>query len=166
MPKMTVTVGIVAASHPPASRWAQRVVRPVAVLDAPAAAPPGARLGPEGPVETWYLGPAAITLHHGDTGHYRDNLTAARPSVWVALAPGAPLPRVALVTVDPYEGETLAGDEGLVVEALAIPPALAAAVAAFFEAHHVEHRFEKRRRDRANPDALGRRGPLAGGPGR
>jgi hypothetical protein len=35
-------------------------------------------------------------------------------------------------------------------------------IAAFVGEHHVEQVFEKRRRDRADPEALGRRGPRFG----
>ena len=35
-------------------------------------------------------------------------------------------------------------------------------VEAFIAEHHVERPFVKRKRDRANPDALGRRGPIRG----
>src|SRR5262249_37333824 len=36
-------------------------------------------------------------------------------------------------------------------------------IAAFVVEHHVEQEFVKRKRDRANPEAMARRGPLAGG---
>jgi hypothetical protein len=98
-------------------------------------------------VETWYLGASDVTLHSGDTGYYRDNL-AGRPSVWVALphARDGARARVQIVTVDPYEGEGLASDEGLTVEAVAMPDAVRARVEAFIAAHHVDIPFKKRQR--------------------
>ena len=54
--------------------------------------------------------------------------------------------RVHLVTVDPYEGEGLASDEGLTVEAVAMPDAVRANVEAFIAAHHVDIPFKKRQR--------------------
>jgi hypothetical protein len=153
----TITVGILALSREPASRWARRGFVPSGVLPAAPATPPGTRLGPEGAVETWYAGPAGIALHPGDTGHYRDNLRSGRPAVWVALRGGGL--EVAGATVDPYEGEGWAGDPGLVVEALAMPAPVAARVAAFFAAHHVEDTFVKRKRRRPDAEAMGRAAP-------
>jgi hypothetical protein len=156
MPVARHRVGVLAVARDPTSRWGQRGFTPSGVLPGAPATPPMSRLGPEGPLETWYLGPAELALHPGDTGHYRDNLRSGRPSVWVALRPGPP-PAVAAVTADPYEGEALAGDPGLVVAAVPMPPAVAGLVAAFFAAHHVERPFQKRKRRRADPEALGRR---------
>jgi hypothetical protein len=86
-------------------------------------------------------------LHSGDTGYYRDNLSG-RPSVWVALpqARDGARAKVQLVTVDPYEGEGLASDEALTVEAVAMPDAVRARVEAFIAAHHVDIPFKKRQR--------------------
>jgi hypothetical protein len=81
----------------------------------------------------------------------------------VALRPiGGDEHEVATVTADPYEGEALAGGIGEIVEAVPMPPELQAKIAAFFEANHVERIFFKRKRDRADPEALGRRGPARG----
>ena len=154
MARQHLTVGVVAQSRKPVTRWARRGFAPVGVLVPVPATPPATRLGPEGDVETWYAGPAQVALHSGDTSHYRDNLRSARPSLWVALKAGGL--EVRLVTADPYEGEGLAGDPGLVVEAVAMPDTVRAEVAAFFEAHHVEEPFVKRKRKRADPEAMAR----------
>lgn len=159
MAREAITVGILARRTAPATRWGRAGYVPSGVLPAAPATPAGTRLGPAGTGagagETWYAGAAAIALHPGETGHYRDNLRSGRPSVWVALRAGPGL-ALAGATVDPYEGEGWAGDPGLVVEALAMPGPVAARVAAFFEAHHVEEPFVKRRRKRADAEALGR----------
>ena len=42
-----------------------------------------------------------------------------------------------------------------------MPEAIQQLVAAFVAEHHVEQPFIKRKRDRADPEALGRRTPLA-----
>jgi hypothetical protein len=154
MAREHLPVGVLAQSRSPRSRWARRGFVPLGVLVPAPPTPPASRLGPEGDIETWYAGPAQIALHPGDTGHYRDNLRAERPSLWVALKAGTL--EVRLVTADPYEGEALAGDPGLVVEAVTMPQAIHARVAAFFEAHHVEEPFVKRKRKRADPEAMAR----------
>ena len=149
MPQETLPLGVVATLAPPVTRWGEAVLRPTAVLAAVPAAAPGAVLAEAGGVRTLYLGAASLTLHSGDTGHYRDNLASGRPAVWVALRGAA----LHLVTVDPYEGEGLAGDPALMVEAVAMPPDLAALLAAFVAAHHVELPFKKRQRKPATPEA-------------
>lgn len=165
MTKQTIRIGVIAVSRKPANRWATRYYAPDAVLDAAPEARPGTVLDASGDVTTVYAGPADITLHSGETGHYRDNLSG-RPSVWVALARGGETPRIVAATVNPHEGEALAGDDGLLVEAAPMPPLLRETVAAFFAAHHVEVAFEKRKRRRADPEALARRGPAGREDGR
>ena len=64
---------------------------------------------------------------------------------------------VSTVTADPYEGEALAGAIGETIEAVPMPVEIQAKVAAFFEAFHVERPFFKRKRDRADPEAIAQR---------
>ena len=45
------------------------------------------------------------------------------------------------------------------VDTVAMPKPVQDAVAAFVAEHHVEEVFVKRKRDRANPEAMARRGP-------
>jgi hypothetical protein len=44
-----------------------------------------------------------------------------------------------------------------------MPKAMQETIAAFVAEHHVEEVFVKRKRDRANPEAMARRGPPMGG---
>jgi hypothetical protein len=86
--------------------------------------------------------------------------------LWVAVRPTGvepPLDIVA-VTADPAEGEsfTQSGDD--LVEAVPMPPAVREIVEAFVAEHHVERPFVKRKRDRADPQALARRAPIAKDP--
>jgi hypothetical protein len=72
---------------------------------------------------------------------------------------------VVCVTADPYEGEGLASDLDLIVDAVPMPEAVQAAVAAFIDAHHVEMPFKKRKRLPADPNALVARAPRVLQPG-
>jgi hypothetical protein len=152
-------VGVVVAKRRLKGPWASHEWRPVAVRPAAPAIPPGTRLGSEEGGETFYAGAAEIDLHLRATGHYRDNLTSGRPSVWVVLRLVGEEAELASATVDPYEGEALAESIGDVVEAVPMPAAVQERVQAFFDAFHVEQQFFKRKRDRADPEALSRRGP-------
>jgi hypothetical protein len=156
MPKLYRQVGIVTVSRKPVTRWATRGFAPHSVLpDVPKTAP-GERLSPPGDVEFYYAGAFQVMLHSGETGHYRDNLLA-RPSLWVAMRPDR-AEGVTLVTADPYEGEALAGDVGLVVEALEMPAPLRLWIEGFVALHHKEEVFEKRKRRPADPEAMARGG--------
>jgi hypothetical protein len=147
MPKKTFRIGVIAERRPPVTRWGKPVLRPSAVLAIEPATPPRTRISIEDGVETWYLGGRDVTLHSGDTGHHLDNLNSGRPSVWVALRGDLPeTAEIVAATVDSYEGEGLAGDPALLVEAVALPAWLQEAVAAFVNAYHVEIPFKKRKR--------------------
>lgn len=150
MPQEVLRIGVIGRSHPPATQWGGRVLRPCAVLPAPVPMAPGARMSDIDGVHTVYLGDHALTLHHGDVDHYITNLSGARPSVWVSLDGE----QVQLVTVDPYEGEALAGDPDRLVEAVPMPAEVAAQVAAFAQAHHRHEPFVKRKRSPAGPGAV------------
>ena len=154
-----ITIGVVVARRALKGPWASQAWLPVAVLPAAPDLAAGTALGRDGDDETFYAGAAEITLYAQATGHYRDNLTAAQPSVWVALRPVGDEVELASATVDPYEGEALAESIGDIVEAVPMPATLQDRLRAYFDAHHVERAFLKRQRDRADPEALGRRGP-------
>lgn len=149
MPQEVLRLGVIGVSRPPANRWAERGVQAAALMaDLPPLAP-GTRMTEKDGVETIYLGAYALVLHSGETRHYIDNLRAQRPSVWVAMTGD----QVQLLTVDPYEGEALAGDVERVVEALPMPAFVAARMEAFIAAHHVDETFYKRKRKPAtSPD--------------
>lgn len=166
MPRETYRLGVLARRTPPANRWSTGALTASAVLmpEPPLTAP--TRLSAENGVEVWYLGAADLTLYSGDTDHHRDNLLAARPGVWVALAGADPrTARIVALTADPYEGEGLASDTALTVEAVAMPPELAAAVAAFVAAHPADLPFNKRARQPVDPNAIHARAPRVLEPG-
>jgi hypothetical protein len=154
-------VGVVVAKRRLTGPWATHAWLPVAALPAVPETRPWTLLTREGGDETYYAGAAEIALHASSTGHYRDNLSASRPSVWVVLRPVGDEAELVSATVDPYEGEALAESIGDVVEAVPMPPDVQRRVQGFVDAYHVEREFFKRRRDRANPEALARRGHAA-----
>ena len=151
-------IGVVVEKQMLKGLWGGSAWRPAAVLPAAPALAPGTRLGGEAGGESFYAGAATLDLHLRATGHYRDNLTSGRPSVWVVVRPIGEEVELVSATVDPYEGEALAGSMDDVVEAVAMPLPVQEWVQAFFDAFHEEQTFFKRRRDRADPEALARRG--------
>jgi hypothetical protein len=106
----------------------------------------------------FYAGVADVLLERGATAHYRDNLVSGRPSLWVLLAADDERVRIWSITADPYEGEAYS-DIGGIVEAVPMPPEIAAGLADFVAAFHRETPFVKRSRDRADPNAFAKHGP-------
>ncbi len=160
-PMLRIPVGVVVERRKATSPWADEVWRPVAVLAGLPDAKPWTLLASDALTATFYAGPAEIELYRSDTDSYRRNLALGAPAVWVALqATGADPPYdIAAVTADPAEGEGLTEPAQAIVEAVPMPEPVRDALAAFVAEHHVERVFEKRVRDRANPEALARRAP-------
>ena len=162
MPEDHFEVGILVARRRLKGPWASEAWLPVGALPAAPQAAPWTKLSETEDEAVFYAGSYEVSLHPAETSHYRDNLVSGRPSLWVALrGTGEETYEVAGVTADPYEGESMAEGLGEIVEAVPMPPEVQAKLLTFFEAFHVERRFEKRKRDRADPEALARRAPRA-----
>jgi hypothetical protein len=164
MTESALPVGVVGELVQPATTWGRATWYPRAVLEAAPGLAPGTKLG-GGLV---YLGAATLQLHRVETANYRDNLATLAPKLWVVLdaaAGTAGLPAIVAVTADGAEGEgfTEAGIDlsDRTIETVPMPPGLASLVEGFVAEHHVEREFFKRKRDRADPDALGRRAQVA-----
>lgn len=157
-----IPVGVVVERRKAASPWIDMVWRPAGVLAGVPDAAPWTMLEAGDDRASFYAGAAEIALYRSETGHYRDNLNSGRPSLWVSLRPTGVEPpfEIVAVTADPAEGEsfTQAGDD--LVEAVPMPPAVRTIMEAFVAEHHVERPFVKRKRERADPEALARRTPL------
>jgi Protein of unknown function (DUF3305) len=158
-PLARIAVGVVVERRAATSPWIEHVWRPVGVLAGVPETEPWTSLPGAAGADTFYAGAAEIELHRSETTNYRDNLASGQASLWVVLRPtgGDPPFTVVTVTADPAEGEAFTETATDLVEAVPMPEPIAEAVAAFVAEHHVERAFEKRKRDRANPEALGRR---------
>ena len=141
------------------------VWQPVTVLAGVPEAAPWTVLSQTPDEATFYAGPAEIALYRTETAYYRDNLATDPPRLWVALRPTGVEPpyEVFAVTADPAEGEAFTETGSDLVDVVPMPEAVRAMVEAFVAEHHVERPFVKRKRDRADPQALARRSPLGKG---
>lgn len=163
-PAQYIPVGVVVERRKAASKWADILWCPVAVLagwpDAAAWTP----LAGHGDTITYYAGPAEIALYRSEAENYRRNLASAAPAIWVALhaAGGEPPYVIGGVTADPAEGEGWTEPGQAIVEAVAMPEAVRDAIAGFIAQYPAQPGFVKRERDRADPEALARRAPPAG----
>jgi hypothetical protein len=163
MSEVSIEVGVVVAKRRLSSPWADHSWHVGGVLVPVPALAPWTTMRCDAREELFFAGSAELSLHPGETAHYRDNLQSPEPRLWVQLRPtiapsGEERVEIVAVTADPYEGEALA-DSGDVLESTAMPAQIAARLQEFFAAHHVERPFFKRKRDRQDPESLGHRRP-------
>ena len=161
MVRETAEVGVIVERRVLKNPWVDHVWMPVTALSGAPAAAPWTVLHQTPELTRYYAGVFELEFFGAETGMYRDNLHSGRPSLWVALrrtdaAPGVTLH---LVTADPSEGESLTEAGTDIIEVVPMPVEIQQKLAAFVEAHHVERPFIKRKRDRANPEAMARRDP-------
>ena len=155
---LRIPVGVVVERRKATSPWVEVIWRPVALLDGVPDAAAWTPLAIDRETATFYAGAAEIQLYRSEADNYRRNLASAVPAVWIALheTGGDPPYAVAAVTADPAEGEGLTEAGQGIIEAVTMPEPLYQTIAAFVAEHHVERAFEKRTRDRADPEALAR----------
>jgi hypothetical protein len=160
-PLAQIAVGVVVERSKADSPWIDFTWRVATVLPGAPSAAPWTQLSAAGDVASFYVGAAEVALYRSDTAHYRDNLASGRPALWVALRPTGVEPPYDLiaVTADPAEGEAFTQNGDYLVDAVPMPDTVRALLEAFVTEHHVEVPFYKRKRDRADPNALARRGP-------
>jgi uncharacterized protein DUF3305 len=160
VPLLRIPVGVIVERRKAASPWIDFTWRPLAVLAGQPETAPWTQLSADQEATIYFAGNAEIELFRGETTYYRDNLRAEPPFLWVALRPkdGEPPYDVFMVTANPSEGEALTEPATDLVDTVPMPDVIRDTLAAFVEEHHVEQVFHKRKRDRANPEAMARRG--------
>jgi hypothetical protein len=160
-PLVSIPVGVVVERRKSSSPWVDFVWRPATALPGRPETKPWTPLDGDADLATFYAGGADVELFRSDTAQYRDNLDSGAPSLWVVLRPTGVEPPYELiaVTADPSEGEAYTQSGADLVDAVPMPQAVHAVVAAFVAEHHVEQTFFKRQRDEADPEALARREP-------
>lgn len=156
---LCIPVAVLVERRPGVTRWAEWSWRAVEVLEQAPELPPWTVLREADGRTLFLAGRAEVCLYPSDTPNYRDNLGAASPRIWVVLRPVDAAPGLALhgVTVDAGEAHLYADSGGDLLESLPLPEGLRTTLAAYVAEHHVERGFQKRRRDRADPEALGTR---------
>lgn len=158
-PLSQLVVGVVVERRKADSPWIDYLWRPVGILPDAPDLPEWSVLREEGETALFYAGSRAVELHRSETARYRDNLATRDPMLWIVLSPaeGKWPYTLAAVSADPAEGEAFTEAGANLVETVAMPDAVREAVESFVAEHHVEREFVKRKRDRADPEALARR---------
>jgi len=158
-PLSQMTVGVVVERRKADSPWIDFLWRPVGILPDAPDMPAWSVLREPDDAVLFYAGSRSVDLHRSETARYRDNLATGAPGLWVVLSPaeGDWPYTLAAVTADPAEGEAFTEAGANLVETVAMPDVVREAVESFVAEHHVEREFVKRKRDRADPEALARR---------
>ena len=94
---------------------------------------PWTKLSDDGERATFYAGRADVALYPTETGVYRDNLASGAPALWVVLRATEADPPYQLftVTADPSEGEAMTEAGNDIVETVAMPEPVRAAIEVF-----------------------------------
>src|SRR5258708_37548093 len=156
-------VGVVVERRKARSPWLDFIWRPVSVLVGTPSAAPWTRIVEEGDATTFYAGETAIELHRTETANYRQNLSSGMPALWVVLRPklansANPGFELLMVTADPAEGEALTDAGNDLVASVPMPASIIETIDGFNAEHHVDRPFEKRQRDRGEPQNPAHRG--------
>lgn len=161
LPHARIPVGVVVERRKAKSAWIDFVWRPVAVLAGVPATAAWTAITEDAEATRFYAGARDIELFRSETTNYRDNLASGAPALWVALRPTGIEPpyEIMAVTADPAEGEAFTEAGNDLVDAVPMPAEIQAALAQFIAEHHVERQPFKRKRERADPEALARRSP-------
>jgi hypothetical protein len=161
MEREAMSIGVVVERRLLDSEWADHAWRPVAALAGAPVAAPWTVLAETPRATRFYAGAFELEFFASETTMYRENLRSGRPSLWVSLRHAASAPGVVLklVTADPAEAEALTEPGTDIIDTVPMPREVHERLAAFVAAHHVERPFVKRKRDRANPEAMAARLP-------
>jgi hypothetical protein len=156
MPLFTTEVGVVMERRKAKSKWIDVIWEAHTVLPVPTGADRGTYLGLTSDGELFYAGSLQLEAHTKETSSYRTNLMGAKPQIWVVFRtqPDDAIPEIIKVTVDPHEGEAFSQTGWDMVHVVPMPDIIEAALNGFIEAHHVDEVFYKRKRNRADPEAL------------
>ena len=156
-----IPVGVVVERRRATSPWIDFTWQPVMALPGRPDAAPWTLLSIDAGIATFYAGSTEIALYRTEGRNYRDNLAYDMPLLWIALRPTGLEPPYELlaVTADPAEGESFTETGNDLVATVSMPAAVRDIVEAFVAAHPVEQTFHKRKRERADPEALAPRRP-------
>ncbi len=154
---VTVLVDRLAIDSP----WATHRWQPALVLPGSAEAAPWTVLSEENGHTRFMAGVDSLALYPRETETYKYNIESEKPAVYVILRRVDHEPGVTLLkaTVCPGEAHALNDSGDDIVEPVPMPREIFDWVSDYVAANHTEQELFKRKRDRADPEALGRRGP-------
>lgn len=152
----TIHVGVVIAREDLDSKWEDHVWRPVGVLHGEPKLTAWQELKQGPGWAHFYGGSFTMELFRKETDAYKFNLDGKEPVIYVVLSEPDDLDDdddrvcpydVHLVTASPYEAADYLDSGDQIIEPVAMPDSLFAAISAFVDENHVEEKFKKRKRD-------------------
>lgn len=137
--------------------WASHRWQPALVLPGEAAATPWTVVEEDAAHTRFMAGTDSLALYPRETETYKYNIESDRPAVYVILRRTETEPGVTLLkaTVCPGEAHALNDSGDDIVEPVPMPQEIFDWVSAYVVEHHQEQEVFKRKRDRADPEALG-----------
>ena len=152
---VTVLVDRLAIDSP----WASHRWQPALVLPGAADTPAWTVLSEEPARTRFCAGTESLALYPRETETYKYNIESEKPAVYVILRRTEAAPGVALLraTVCPGEAHALNDSGDDIMEPVPMPPEIFDWVSAYVAENHQEQEIFKRKRDRADPEALGQR---------
>lgn len=160
-PMVRLPLGVVVERREIDNPWQSHTWRAVAVIPG-APAVDGWTMLLKGP--RWIRYHAAtlpVVLHRSETAAYLTNLSSDQPAIYVGLRDAAEAGESGfevapfMVTASPFEAQDYLDSSEVVIERVPMPDGVIAWVQAFVDAHHVDKPFEKRKRERLDPNELG-----------
>lgn len=147
-------VGVIVERRKAHNPWEDFIWRAAAVVPGAAPTAPWSVVREEPDAIQYFAGTFTLELHPRETGLYRDNLTSPSPSVYVAMVrdPAAEPHGIVVrhVTLSPGDAEAYM-DAVSTVDPVPMPDVLAAWLADYVAAFHVEEVFRKRERKPYDP---------------
>lgn len=154
----SLQIGVIMERRPVDSPWQDHEWRVVAVVPEPPAGLGERPAGEAADLVRYVAGPQPLSLHTTEVTGYVENLTSPLTSIYLVLrdgaASGSGLPWLLdRVTANPYEAQYYLPGDDVLVEKVAMPPAVRDWVEAFVAAHFREETFRKRQRDKVTVQA-------------
>lgn len=158
-PLLSWQVGVLVDCRKPVTAWGEDIWQAVTVLPGVPDVVPWTEVETGPHFTRYYAGSAPLELFRSETPTYKYNLESQPPAVYTVLRKVDARPgwKLLMATVCPGEAHAHADTGDDLVEALAMPEPIRIWLAEFVALHHIEPAFFKRKRDRANPEALARR---------
>lgn len=155
----TRRVGVVLEKRKLDNPWIDHAWRPVQILPGVPEAPPWTLLGRDEKTERWFVGAAELVLYRRESESYIFNLRADAPAVFVVLRRVPDERGIELIDATVCAAEATArSDAGEdMVDSVPMPDDIRDWVAAFVDVNPPTTEYKKRKRDKANPEALARR---------
>ncbi|HEX6957833.1 MAG TPA: DUF3305 domain-containing protein [Ferrovibrio sp.] len=153
----TRSIGIVLERRKVDNPWIDHSWRPVQILLGQPASPRWTRLAAGDGWEWYFAGQAELALYRHETENYQFNLDSTQPSIWVFLRQdGESEHGIELfgATVDPGEAQAHNDTGDDLVESIAMPDDIVAWVSGYIQSHPPARPYRKRKRTRADPEAL------------